>query len=172
AAARGLPAVAAADREARGRRGGERLGPADPRGLTRAQLEDLAVAGFELGFHTLRHENLPQLDDEALAAALRDGRDELAAIARRPLTTLAYPYGRADARVARAGAAAGFRFGFTSREEPVTPSTDPLLIGRIEAPDHSSGILALDLARRLTRATKPEPEVRAPTPAPAPAPAA
>jgi peptidoglycan/xylan/chitin deacetylase (PgdA/CDA1 family) len=135
------------------RRGLEsRLGePAAPDRLTRSQLRSLVDAGFELGFHTLHHENLVALDDPQLSGALSEGRDALADIAGRPLTALSYPYGRADERVARAARGHGFELGVTSREEPVMPSTDPLRIGRVEPRAWAGAAFALDLTRRIRR---------------------
>src|SRR5439155_8855033 len=47
--------------------------------LGQAGIRALADAGMTIGFHTLEHPVLPSLPDEALRAALTDGRAELAA---------------------------------------------------------------------------------------------
>ncbi len=52
-----------------------------------ADVAALAAAGLEIGFHTLRHDVLPALDDAALEAALRDGREALERPAGREITT-------------------------------------------------------------------------------------
>jgi peptidoglycan/xylan/chitin deacetylase (PgdA/CDA1 family) len=133
-----------------------RLGePAQPDRLTRSQLRALVEAGFELGFHTLRHESLVALDDAQLSEALSEGRDALTDIAGRALTALSYPYGRADERVALAARRHGFELGFTSREECVTPETDPMRIGRVEPAAQSGGAFALGLALRISRNRSP-----------------
>jgi peptidoglycan/xylan/chitin deacetylase (PgdA/CDA1 family) len=119
--------------------------------LTRSQLRSLVEAGFELGFHTLGHENLIQLDDAQLSRALTDGRDALRDVAGHALTALAYPYGRADERVSLAARRHGFERGFTSREECVTPWADPMRIGRVEPAARSGAGFALELTRRLGR---------------------
>jgi peptidoglycan/xylan/chitin deacetylase (PgdA/CDA1 family) len=140
------------EREAWRRALESRLGePAQLDRLTRSQLEELVEAGFELGFHTLRHENLVQLDESQLSQALSEGRDALADIAGRALTALSYPYGRADERVARAARRHGFELGFTNREECVTPNTLPMRIGRVEPAARSGAGFALELTRRLGR---------------------
>ena len=46
---------------------------------------------------------------------------------------IAYPHGKADARVARAARAAAFDYGFTSIARPIGRSTDPHQIGRLDA---------------------------------------
>ena len=136
-----------------------RLGePAKPDLLTRSQLQALVEAGFELGFHTLEHENLVQLDDAQLTRALSTGRDALADIAGHTLTALSYPYGRADERVAAAARRHGFELGFTGRQECVTPRTDPMQIGRVEPAARAGAAFALDLARRIRRSRSLAPE--------------
>jgi peptidoglycan/xylan/chitin deacetylase (PgdA/CDA1 family) len=127
--------VAAALREAVG----DRLGDD---GLSREDVVALSAAGCTIGFHTAAHEPLPALSDDELARALREGRSELGP----GLSTIAYPHGKADQRVADAARAAGFVCGFTSARGPVTTATDPFLIPRTVA-DLSASALALRLAR-------------------------
>jgi peptidoglycan/xylan/chitin deacetylase (PgdA/CDA1 family) len=119
--------------------------------LNREGVRTLAGSGFEIGFHTLRHDRLPDLDDAALDRALRDGRAELEAVAG-PVTTIAYPHGKADARVARAARTAGFDVGFTGRYEPATDGTDPYLVGRVEPSFGTVADFAVQLAGALRRA--------------------
>jgi peptidoglycan/xylan/chitin deacetylase (PgdA/CDA1 family) len=119
--------------------------PADS-GLRASDVRALAESGSTVGFHTLRHDVLPSLDDDALDRALQDGRAELEIAAGRQIDTIGYPYGKADDRVAGAARAAGFTAGFTTARGVVTPDTDPLLIPRT-VPDLS----APGLARRLAR---------------------
>ena len=106
--------------------------PADT-GLRARDIRRLADAGHRIGFHTARHPYLPALDDAGLERAMEDGRNELAAVAG-PLEEIAYPHGRADARVAQAAARAGFVRGFTTEWVPVRGGDDPHLIGRLEPP--------------------------------------
>lgn len=115
-------------------------------GLRREDVQALAASGCAIGFHTRGHEPLPALSDDELARAFRDGRDELAALAGEAVTTVAYPHGKADGRVADAARAAGFTCAFTSARGPVTTATDPFLIPRTVA-DLSASALALRLAR-------------------------
>jgi len=118
-------------------------------GLREPALRQIADAGFELGFHTRDHESLDLLGDGELAGALRDGRERLEAIAGRPLRSVAYPFGLADARVARAAQAAGFQTGYTLAAEPVHAHDDPLLLGRFQPSFASADRTALELARAL-----------------------
>jgi peptidoglycan/xylan/chitin deacetylase (PgdA/CDA1 family) len=116
----------------------ERLGAlvgADPpdAGLRAADVRAIVAAGCDVGFHTRDHEPLSLVDDATLRRQLRDGRAELEALTGKPLAAVSYPHGKADARVAAAARQAGFRLGFTVDPAPARPSTDPLLIGRLDA---------------------------------------
>ena len=125
--------------------------PAADAGLRADDVRALVSGGHAIGFHTRRHERLPALDDDALAAALTDGREALEGAAGERIDTVAYPHGRADARVAAAARAAGFRFGFTGRPDAVDAQSDPLLLGRLQPTYRSSGAFALQLVRALAR---------------------
>jgi len=104
---------------------------------------DLADAGWELGFHTRRHDVLPRLDDAALRAALTDGRPAAA-------HTLAYPHGKAGPREAGAARDAGYVAAYTGRAEVFARDTDPHLIGRLQPGNSALGQFVLDLARALS----------------------
>jgi peptidoglycan/xylan/chitin deacetylase (PgdA/CDA1 family) len=124
---------------------------ADESGIRGLQVRELAEEGFDIGFHTLGHERLTGLDDDALSRALSRGRERLEEAAGRPLTALAYPHGKADLRVALAARSAGFRVGFTGVPEPVGPASDPLLLGRFEPSHASVGALAAQLVRTMVK---------------------
>jgi peptidoglycan/xylan/chitin deacetylase (PgdA/CDA1 family) len=128
-----------------------RIGP-DPgeAGMRTSDVQELAAAGFEIGFHTLRHDVLPALDDERLERAMDEGRERLADVVHAPITMIAYPHGRWDARVVDHARAAGYGLGFTCEPEPVTHDGDPLALGRVE-PAFSMGSFALQLAGTLVR---------------------
>jgi peptidoglycan/xylan/chitin deacetylase (PgdA/CDA1 family) len=123
----------------------------DDAGMRAADVRALADAGLEIGFHTLRHYELPGLDDEQLARAMTDGAEAVAELTGGSIDVISYPHGRADSRVARAAAAAGFRSGFTNRTDAVRPDDDPLLLGRLEPSFESAGQFAAQLALRLLR---------------------
>lgn len=121
-------------------------GPPLDDGLRAGDIRRLVEAGCDVGFHTLRHEPLPQLDDGALEGALEEGRADLEAVVGRRLALISYPHGKADERVARAARAAGYEVGFTTGRNAVTAETDPLLVPRIP-PALASGKTALRVAR-------------------------
>jgi peptidoglycan/xylan/chitin deacetylase (PgdA/CDA1 family) len=112
----------------------------------------LAEAGMTLGFHTLEHPLLPTLDDERLAAALTQGRTELAALIGKPITLLAYPHGKADRRVAQAARIAGYRAAWTGSPRLVRTGDDPFLLGRWEPGPLDGDAFVAAVAVRLHRA--------------------
>jgi peptidoglycan/xylan/chitin deacetylase (PgdA/CDA1 family) len=129
---------------------GRRLGPDPPdSGLRADDVRKLVAQGFEVGFHTRRHYPLTHLTDDELAVAMTEGREALEQVIAAPLTMIAYPHGYADERVARAARAAGYRYGFTTAPVPVSPRTDPFLIGRIEPLTDNVGRFSLQLVRAL-----------------------
>ena len=77
------------------RSSGTRVGPDPPdSGMRAGDVERLAAAGFEIGFHTLHHDPLPSLDDRALAEAMIEGKDALERTAGTPIVAIAYPVRR------------------------------------------------------------------------------
>jgi peptidoglycan/xylan/chitin deacetylase (PgdA/CDA1 family) len=121
-----------------------------PAHLSTDGLETLVRAGHRLGFHTRMHPVLTQLEPEELAKALGEGVESVAAVAGERVDAIAYPYGVSDARVREATATAGFSHAFTTEPRVVTPTSDPLRLGRIDAASGSSRIFALRLARALS----------------------
>jgi len=86
-----------------------------------------------------------------LTEAMELGRGELAEASGAPVEVIGYPGGRCDDRVAAAARTAGFRVGYSTERAPVTPSSDPLLLGRIGPSLHTVGALALELAFTLVK---------------------
>lgn len=75
------------------------------------ELAELADQGWEVGSHTRSHPHLTKIDDAALDAELRESKGECEERLGRPCTSIAYPYGDVDARVVKAAAATGYRYG-------------------------------------------------------------
>lgn len=118
----------------------------DP-GLPRETVREMADRGFEIGFHTLRHYSLLTLNDGELDRAMTEGLDELAeAVGYRP-TTISYPHGKADLRVAAAAQRAGFELGFVTGHAATTAEQHPMLLTRVVAWTDSLGSFAWALGR-------------------------
>jgi len=119
--------------------------------LDRDGIAALADGGMTIGFHTVDHPVLPDLNDSALDDAVSRGRDLLAAAAGNVLRYFAYPHGKADARSIAAVRRAGFDAGFTGQPEPLRPRGDRFRIGRWEPGPLSVDELLVQLAIRLHR---------------------
>jgi peptidoglycan/xylan/chitin deacetylase (PgdA/CDA1 family) len=96
------------------------------------QIRALAAATMTIGFHTLHHQTLPALSDDALARALTEGRGELKAVAGRSLHLFAYPHGKGDHKVAAHVRAAGYTAAWTGLPNAMRSGDDPFLLGRWE----------------------------------------
>jgi peptidoglycan/xylan/chitin deacetylase (PgdA/CDA1 family) len=103
---------------------------------------------MEIGFHTRGHHRLPSLDDAELTAELTGGRASLERLTGQRLTSIAYPHGAADARVAGAASSAGYDLGFTTAGAAIGPGTDRMMIPRIY-PARKRLRLRAQLARQL-----------------------
>ena len=133
-------------------------GPTRPdAGLRAVALRELRAAGFDLGFHTLRHHNLTVLDDQGLASAMSEGREELeTAVGGELAPMIAYPGGKWDERVVSAARAAGYGpgFGFTTDGTPGGARQDPLALGRLDVIWCGAlGQFALAVSRTLSART-------------------
>jgi hypothetical protein len=127
-------------------------GAPDPGILEPDRIVALVDGGMTIGFHTLDHDVLPDVDDTALDMAVTRGRDRLAAVAGDAIRYFAYPHGKADARSVGAVRRAGFAAAFTGRPEPLRPRGDRHRIGRWEPGPLAVDDLLVKLAVRLHRA--------------------
>jgi peptidoglycan/xylan/chitin deacetylase (PgdA/CDA1 family) len=82
------------------------------------ELRSLQDAGWEVASHTKSHPHLSQLDDDELLDELTESREMLAEEMGRPCTSIAYPYGDHDDRVARATEIAGYEGAATMKPGP------------------------------------------------------
>lgn len=89
--------------------------------LTPDQVLEMQAAGVDFQSHSYAHRTLTELGDAECVTDLRDSRESLEELLRRPVTLLAYPRGRHDERVRHAAEKAGYSHAFalpTSRERP------------------------------------------------------
>lgn len=84
--------------------------------LTLDQVLELQEAGVAFGSHSWAHHDLTTLGEEQCERDLRESRELLEDVLRRPVPHLAYPKGRHDERVRRAARRAGYSHAFTLPE--------------------------------------------------------
>lgn len=81
------------------------------RAATWDQLRELAAAGWEIGSHSHTHPHLTSLSDSELAVEMAESRRVCEQQIGAPCTSIAYPYGDTDERVAAASRSAGYACG-------------------------------------------------------------
>jgi peptidoglycan/xylan/chitin deacetylase (PgdA/CDA1 family) len=93
----------------------DRISGPDPSFLTWRELRDLEHDGFTIGSHTVHHLNLTKLSPQQVWSELRQSQRTLERHLGRPVHSLAYPYGAADATVVAAARGTGYALAFTTR---------------------------------------------------------
>jgi peptidoglycan/xylan/chitin deacetylase (PgdA/CDA1 family) len=124
---------------------------AGPAPMSVAQAEALVAAGMEIGFHTVEHPSLPALSDRELAAAVLEGRDELADELGTAITRFAYPHGHVDDRVSNVVRAGDYRSAWTTSKRTVMRGEDPMRLGRWDLSRLDATAFRLALVRGLAR---------------------
>lgn len=85
-----------------------------------------------IGVHGNQHLDLTLLSDDHVRSELSVAQDWLEQLTGRKITTLSYPYGRVNPRVADIAAGLGFEQGFTSRYGVQSTATNHMLAPRID----------------------------------------
>lgn len=140
------------------------IGPSgDGEIMDRAQLRDLAAAGWELGGHTLTHADLSTLDYEGCRREIEGGCRELEEIIGTRIETFAYPFGRYGAEAVAAARDSGLRAAVTTGSGTWAPmemtrammgSADPMPLTMLKLTDRYEPLLASPLVRALRMASK------------------
>jgi peptidoglycan/xylan/chitin deacetylase (PgdA/CDA1 family) len=103
------------------------------------QVSELARRGHKVQSHSASHAFLSTLDDHHLSHELMSSKQRLESITGSPVTEIAAPGGRWNARVARAAAAAGYQRLYTSdRWNPRTVNGGIEVIPRVMVTRHTS----------------------------------
>jgi peptidoglycan/xylan/chitin deacetylase (PgdA/CDA1 family) len=116
------------------------------RHLRAGEIAALTAEGVGIGSHGMRHVDWTRLSDHRLATELAASRGWLETATGGPVDAVSYPWGRVDARVARAAKRAGYRIGFALREERGRLASYPALRGlaiprtALYAPDQLPGV--------------------------------
>ena len=106
--------------------------------LEAAQLREMHVAGMEIGSHSHTHCRLTECGKDALAVEMTHSKSMLEALLNAAVTSLAYPYGLYDDRVAEAARAAGYLAACTTRSGWAMRDGDPLCIRRLSIYDQDT----------------------------------
>lgn len=85
-----------------------------------------------IGVHGNQHIDLTQLCDGEVRSELTVARDWLEQLTGRRISTLSYPFGRVNQRIAQIAADVGFEQGFTSRYGVKSTASNQMLVPRID----------------------------------------
>lgn len=81
--------------------------------LSRQQIEYLSEIGVDFGSHGHRHLRLSSLNNIELETELKQSKEQLEEIIKKPVDTMSFPFGKTNAEVLAAATKAGYRFSFT-----------------------------------------------------------
>jgi peptidoglycan/xylan/chitin deacetylase (PgdA/CDA1 family) len=101
----------------------------------------------EVGAHTVTHPPLAELPAARRAVEIAESQAACEAVAGRPVTSFAYPYGSYDAQSLETVRTAGFARGCTTVGGAVTRGAAPLALPRVAVGDWDGETLARRLAR-------------------------
>ncbi|BBY59666.1 polysaccharide deacetylase family protein [Mycolicibacterium sarraceniae] len=111
--------------------GAHAAGRSPDRMMSWAQIRELAASNIEIGAHSHSHPELDQIDVAQMSHELMGSRELLENGIGRGVTTLAYPFGYASARVRAAARTAGFESAAAVRNMRATRSDDPFMLPRL-----------------------------------------
>lgn len=95
-----------------------------------AQLHELTAFGHEIGSHSVHHEILPSLDDDALESEIRDSKKQLEDALGHSVTAFCYPNGDYDARTLNMVETCGYTMAVTTRPGSNGPDGAPFALRR------------------------------------------
>ncbi|HEU4975369.1 MAG TPA: polysaccharide deacetylase family protein [Baekduia sp.] len=117
-------------------------------GLSRAQVQEMIDAGWEIGDHTLTHPDLTKVGPARLRREVAGSRARMQRRLGVPVDFFCYPYGHVDATVEAAVRDAGFLAATTTRRGLTAPGRDPFALGRLIVTARTSPAQLRRLARR------------------------
>jgi peptidoglycan/xylan/chitin deacetylase (PgdA/CDA1 family) len=115
--------------------------------MTRAELEEMAAAGFRISSHSRTHPSLPTVPPDRLEDELTGSRHELEDLIGTDVDLFAYPFGHYDPGVVRGVAEAGYRAAFSFLNGRVVPGLERFRLPRMTMWKQSRPRLAYHLAR-------------------------
>ena len=89
--------------------------------MTWEQIIELKNEGIEFGSHSANHFQLARMDEDSIKAELIESRTALEKNLKIEIKTVSYPVGSYDTRVLKQAGLAGYKHGFTTYEDIVTP---------------------------------------------------
>jgi peptidoglycan/xylan/chitin deacetylase (PgdA/CDA1 family) len=116
--------------------------------MSHAQIADVAAAGWDVGVHSASHIELDRANNAALQTEIGDAKHALEDALRRDVSTFAYPFGYANAKVRRAVKAAGYELGCSVSNRSASPRDEMFEVPRFEIRSDMSGADVLSLIQQ------------------------
>jgi peptidoglycan/xylan/chitin deacetylase (PgdA/CDA1 family) len=95
------------------------------------QIRELHAKGFEIGAHTMKHDDLQQLSGEDIYKELKGTKMILESLLDSPVQSLSYPFGSVNTQVKRLAQDAGYDFACSVYSGPAQFGDDPYEIRRL-----------------------------------------
>jgi peptidoglycan/xylan/chitin deacetylase (PgdA/CDA1 family) len=105
--------------------------PGAARVMTKAEVAEMAAAGFRISSHTRTHASLPSLSFAKRKEELEGSRAALEDITGTPVTIFAYPFGHFDPATRAAVIDAGYDVAYSFLNGRVVPGLDPYRLPRL-----------------------------------------
>ncbi len=99
--------------------------------LSPGQMKELSASGISIQSHTKTHPHLKNLSDDEIRAELKDCKDALEAITRKPVVHMAIPYGSYDKRLFKIARETGYKTLEVPGRGTINLDTDPYQLRRI-----------------------------------------
>ena len=99
--------------------------------LAPGQVRDLALAGCDIGAHSMTHPELDCLDRGRAAEEIRQSKDVLEQLVGGPVESFAYPHGYHDREIKRLVAEAGYGSAAAVRNALSPTDDDPYALARV-----------------------------------------
>ena len=119
---------------------------AQERIMSKDQLVQLDINGYEIYSHTMTHPRLSELQKDELWSELFNSKKELERILDHEVNAISYPHGACNNQVFDLAQKAGYKYGFTIEPEILTSESSNMAIPRVSvSPNDSTTILKLKL---------------------------
>jgi peptidoglycan/xylan/chitin deacetylase (PgdA/CDA1 family) len=100
--------------------------------MSKAQILEMDAYGVEFGGHTCHHLALDHISSEEAKFELEHSKSDIEQIINQPVISFAYPFGEKSENIKKLTAAAGYKYGISTKSGPINFQEDLMEIRRIE----------------------------------------
>ncbi|MCX6796179.1 MAG: polysaccharide deacetylase family protein, partial [Candidatus Falkowbacteria bacterium] len=118
--------------------------------LTEDQIQEIDKSNLvEIGSHTVSHAQLPKLKKEEQIKELEESKKTLEKLLNKKIELICYPYGAYNKQVEDLAKLAGYKYGFTYNQKPLSDTTDVFAIDRTSVWQGKDVIKFLDGIKKM-----------------------